>query len=93
MSNALSLSDHLERVGHALTASELSKILAVSPITLYRLAKAGRIPSFRIGSAVRFCPKSIADWLREISLKGAKAPRNSVSEQAGYVSSSLRRGC
>jgi excisionase family DNA binding protein len=64
MSDALPLPDHLERVGHALTASDLSKILGVSPITLYKLAKAGRIPSFRIGSAVRVCPKSTADWLR-----------------------------
>jgi excisionase family DNA binding protein len=62
----VTLSDRLERAGHALTASELSKILAVSPITLYKLAKAGRIPSFRIGSAVWFCPKSIADWLRRV---------------------------
>jgi len=66
MSNALSLSERLENVGHALTASELSKILAVSPITLYKLAKAGRIPSFRIGSAVRFCPKAVADWMRRL---------------------------
>jgi excisionase family DNA binding protein len=65
MSDALSLPDHLERVGHALTARELGRILSVSPITLYKLAKAGRIPSFRIGSAVRFCPKSVADWLRK----------------------------
>jgi excisionase family DNA binding protein len=65
MSDARDLPGQIERVGHALTANELSKILAVSPITLYKMAKAGRIPSFRIGSAVRFCPKTIADWLRE----------------------------
>lgn len=66
MSDALCLPDRIECVGHALTARELSKILGVSPITLYKLAKARRIPSFRIGSAVRFCPKAVADWLRRI---------------------------
>ena len=33
MSDARSLPEHIERIEHALTASELSKILAVSPIT------------------------------------------------------------
>jgi excisionase family DNA binding protein len=65
MSDNLSLPDHLERLGHAMNARDLGKLLGVSPITLYKLAKTGRIPSFRIGSAVRFCPKTIADWLRE----------------------------
>ncbi len=29
------------------------------------VGKAGRLPSFRIGTSVRFCPKAVADWLRE----------------------------
>jgi hypothetical protein len=37
MSDALSLPDHLERVGHALTASELSKYWGVA----YHLVRAG----------------------------------------------------
>ena len=53
-----------ERIEHALTASELGKILAVSPITLYKHAKAGRIPCFRIGTCIRFDPRAIARWLR-----------------------------
>ena len=47
----------------AWTAEELAELLALSKKHLYRLAKAGRIPSYRIGGAVRFDPTSTADWL------------------------------
>jgi hypothetical protein len=36
----------------------------VSRITIFKQAKAGRIPSFRIGTCVRFDPKIVANWLR-----------------------------
>jgi excisionase family DNA binding protein len=61
MSDACYLPDQIERLGRAVNARELSNLLGVSPITLYKLAKAGRIPSFRIGSAVRFCPKAVVE--------------------------------
>jgi excisionase family DNA binding protein len=47
-----------------LTADELAEILAVSKITIYKMAKAGRVPSFRIGTAVRFDPFEVSKWLR-----------------------------
>ena len=61
----LSLADRIAMTGHALTANELCKILAVSHVTIFKQAKAGRIPSFRIGTCVRFDPKATADWLRK----------------------------
>jgi excisionase family DNA binding protein len=53
-----------ERIGRALTADELASMLTVSRITIFKQAKAGRIPSFRIGTCVRFDPKSVARWLQ-----------------------------
>lgn len=50
MTSTLSLADQIAMTGHALTANELSKILAVSRITIFKQAKAGRILSFRIGT-------------------------------------------
>jgi excisionase family DNA binding protein len=47
-----------------LTADELASMLTVSRITIFKQAKAGRIPSFRIGTCVRFDPQSVARWLR-----------------------------
>jgi excisionase family DNA binding protein len=60
----LSLADRLESFGHALTATQLATLLAVSKIVIYKLAKANRIPSFRIGTCVRFDPTVVANWLR-----------------------------
>ena len=60
----MSLADQIERRGCALTAEELSKTLNVSKITVFKQAKAGRIPSFRIGTCVRFDPRAVANWLR-----------------------------
>ena len=62
----LSLPDRIERIGRALTADELASMLTVSRITIFKQAKAGRIPSFRIGTCVRFDPKSVAQWLRKM---------------------------
>ena len=60
----LLLADRIERIGRALTANELAEILTVSRITIFKQAKAGRIPSFRIGTCVRFDPRAVAQWLR-----------------------------
>jgi len=49
----------------AVTAKELAKVLGISPKTVFKLARAGRIPSFRIGTAVRFEPRLVIDWLRQ----------------------------
>jgi excisionase family DNA binding protein len=62
----LSLADRIERIDRALTADELASMLTVSRITIFKQAKAGRIPSFRIGTSVRFDPKSVGTWLRQM---------------------------
>ena len=38
----------------ALTAKQLAELLNINRKTVFKMAKAGRIPSFRVGSAVRF---------------------------------------
>ena len=60
----MTLADQIETIGHALTAQDLAKLLQVDPDTIWKMAKQSRIPSFRIGSAVRFDPKAVAEWLR-----------------------------
>ena len=59
-----SLADQIEKTGHALTANDLEQILSVSHVTIFKHAKEGRIPSFRVGTCVRFDPKEVANWLR-----------------------------
>ena len=58
------LAEQIEKIGRALTAKELAKLLSVSQVTILKLAAAGRIPSFRVGTCVRFDPAAIAFWLR-----------------------------
>jgi len=58
------LADRIEETGHALTAKEIATVLSVSRITIFKQARAGRIPSFKIGTSVRFDPHSVARWLR-----------------------------
>src|SRR6266513_3297304 len=41
----LSLADRIERIGRALTADELARMLTVAKVTIFKQAKAGRIPS------------------------------------------------
>ncbi|MGP0099701.1 MAG: helix-turn-helix domain-containing protein [Terriglobales bacterium] len=47
-----------------MTAKQLASMLSVSAIAIYKYARAGRLPSLRIGTSVRFCPKAVADRLR-----------------------------
>jgi excisionase family DNA binding protein len=60
----MSLADQIEKIGRALTAEELSKLLSVSRVTIFKQAAAGRIPAFRVGTCVRFDPRAVANWLR-----------------------------
>ena len=59
----VSVREKIASFGKALNAEQLADILGVSEITVYKHAKAGRIPSFRIGTCVRFCPKAVAEWI------------------------------
>lgn len=60
-----SLANKIEAIDHAITASELAKLLRVSKISIYKGCKVRRIPCFRILTNVRFDPKSVAEWLRK----------------------------
>jgi excisionase family DNA binding protein len=58
------LVERLRRMDRFITAEELSKLLAVSSVQIYRLARAGTLPSVRFASSVRFDPKVVAAWLQ-----------------------------
>ncbi len=50
----------LERL---LTARELADVLGMAPATVLDWHEAGRIPSFKIGTAVRFRASEVEAWL------------------------------
>jgi excisionase family DNA binding protein len=60
----LSLADRLRSSDSALSVVELSKLLNVTTLTIHRWVKAKRVPFFRLGRTIRFCPATISRWLQ-----------------------------
>ncbi len=54
-----------ERPPQLLTARELATALKLNPETIRRAAKAGAIPSLKIGGAIRFNPEHVAQISRD----------------------------
>jgi excisionase family DNA binding protein len=48
-----------------LTAAELAALLAMSPATIIDSAAAGKVPSFKLGTAVRFRENEVLAWREE----------------------------
>ena len=46
-----------------ITATEAAQLTGLARRTIYALAEQGRIPHYRIGSALRFDPVELAEWL------------------------------
>ncbi len=46
-----------------MTVNEVAELLKLSKITIYKLAKSGQIPSFRVGSSLRFRREKILEIL------------------------------
>jgi excisionase family DNA binding protein len=55
----------------ALRAQDVAELLGVTRQHIYKLASKGLIPSFRVGTAVRFDPAAVAVWLGEKMLPHA----------------------
>jgi excisionase family DNA binding protein len=70
----MSLASRIKATHHAMTAEELADLLSVSRLTILRRAKRGTIPSFRVGSCVRFDPANISKWLVEMGVKRMSKP-------------------
>jgi len=70
----MSLASRIKAIHHAMTAEELADLLKVSRLTILRRAKRGTIPSFRVGSCVRFDPANISRWLVDMGVKRMSRP-------------------
>lgn len=63
-----SIASRLRHHRNALTADDLAEALSFSVKHIYKMAKAKRIPSLRLGGALRFDPHSVANWLEARTL-------------------------
>jgi excisionase family DNA binding protein len=61
---AVGLADQIEAIDHAIKARELARLLGVSRGHVYKLAQSCTLPSFHLGTGVRFDPHSVAEFLR-----------------------------
>jgi excisionase family DNA binding protein len=60
-------------LGHEiLTVKEICELLQLHQATVYKLAKEGRIPAFRIGSDWRFQKDQIVHWIAEQTIGAAQ---------------------
>jgi len=75
----MSLASRIKAIHHALTAEELADLLKVSRLTILRRAKRGTIPSFRVGSCVRFDPANISRWLVDMGVKRGRSPQAHIA--------------
>lgn len=73
----------------ALNVEQVAELLGVSEKKIYRLAAAGVLPSFRVGSAIRFDGQDMADWLRR--KKPSDNPLSLRRPQADGATSSDRK--
>jgi excisionase family DNA binding protein len=70
----MSLASRIKATHHAMTAEEFADLLKVSRLTILRRAKRGTIPSFRVGSCVRFDPANVSKWLVDMGVKRMSKP-------------------
>ena len=49
------------------TVEQLAKLLHLHAITIYRLAKQGKIPGFKVGGRWRFNRNELERWMRDLA--------------------------
>ena len=62
-----------------LSPKELSRILKISPITVYKWAERGILPSYKLEGVVRFSRDDVLEFIqkhRRVSQKLVNGPRN-----------------
>ena len=52
-----------------MTVAEVAKYLSLHPFTIYRMARNGKIPAFRVGRDWRFHRDAIHKWMTDRQVK------------------------
>lgn len=66
-----------------LTIEDLAKTLRLSRSMIYKLVEKGKIPFYRFGSAIRFCPQTHLPLILQTYETGIKKTRASRRRQMG----------
>ncbi len=57
------------------TAKELAATLAITPMTVYRLAKRGEIEAVKVGRSIRFSSEAVEEFLENASMGDGGKPK------------------
>ena len=57
-----------------LTAREVAQFLDVDEITVYRLARKGQLPAFKVGGQWRFDRQALEVWMNEQMQRSTDSP-------------------
>jgi len=66
-----------QEITEIMTVKEVASYLKMKPVTIYKLAKQGKIPAFRVASFWRFKKDLIDKWLDEETKKHLENNKNS----------------
>ena len=61
-----------DQTGPVMTVRELSAYLQVHPSKIYRMARLGEIPGFRVGASWRFNVETINRWVSQRAVPDRK---------------------
>ena len=61
----MSIRERIASFRRGMKARELADILGVSEKTIFRQTQKGLIPSYRVGTAVRYDPKLVTEWFAQ----------------------------
>lgn len=68
--------------GGIMTVHHVAKYLRLSEAKIYRMARTGGLPAFRIGRTWRFNKGTIDDWIREKTRMTAVQQSHTAEKQA-----------
>ena len=57
------------------TVQELATYLRMKPVTIYKHAKAGKLPAFKVGANWRFKKSTIDRWISDQEVNGKNGSR------------------
>jgi excisionase family DNA binding protein len=76
-----------------LTGPCLARLLGHDRKTVYRMAKAGRIPHMRLGGRIRFNPQAVAMWLSDSQMEVKYCAPLMTSSAWHSPAQRSKRGC
>ena len=72
-------------VTEVMTLREVASFLKVHPNTIYRLARSGKLPAFKIGTDWRFHRAAIEDWVQNRDEAVGAEPRDEVLHLVNWM--------